>query len=251
VLIVSDVHGAFDALRRVASSGGPLLVLGDLLNYVDYRTLDGMLAEVAGRDLVAATVALRAAGREDEASARWRAFAAGRESEIRARFAALTRDAYAAAGAALEGCEAYVTYGNVDRPDLLRAALPEGVRFLDGEAVEIGGLRVGLVGGGSPSRLSTPGEVAEEAMAAKLARLGEVDVLGSHVPPAVGPLSSDVIGGRVKGSEALLRYLEEAGPAFHYFGDVHQPQATSWRIGATTCVNAGYFRATGRAVRHG
>ena len=67
MLIVSDVHGAFEALRRVASSGGPLLVLGDLLNYVDYRTLDGMLAEVAGRDLVAETVALRAAGREDEA----------------------------------------------------------------------------------------------------------------------------------------------------------------------------------------
>jgi Icc-related predicted phosphoesterase len=251
VLIVSDVHGAFDALRRVAASGEPLLVLGDLLNYVDYRTLDGMLAEVAGRQMVAETVALRAAGDEEAASARWRAFTAGREAEIRATFAELTRRAYQAAGAALEGCEAYVTYGNVDRPDLLRAALPPGTRFLDGDVVEIDGLRVGVVGGGVPTRLGTPGEVAEEEMAAKLAGLGRVDVLGSHVPPAVGPLSSDVIGGRVKGSPALLRYLEESRPAFHYFGDVHQPQATRWRVGATTCVNAGYFRATGRAVRHG
>jgi len=251
VLIVSDVHGAFDALRRVAASGEPLLVLGDLLNYVDYRTLDGMLAEVAGRRLVAETVALRAAGDEESASARWRAFAAGREDDIRARFDALTREAYRAAGAALEGSEAYVTYGNVDRPELLRSALPAGVRFLDGDVVEIEGLRVGVVGGGAPSRLRTAGEVAEEAMAAKLEALGRVDVLGSHVPPAVGPLSSDVIGGRVKGSTALLRYLEEAQPAFHYFGDVHQPQATTWRVGATRCVNAGYFRATGRAVRHG
>jgi hypothetical protein len=35
----------------------------------------------------------------------------------------------------------------------------------------------------------------------------------------------------------------------HLFGDVHQPQASRWRIGRTQCVNVGYFRATGRVFR--
>jgi hypothetical protein len=30
---------------------------------------------------------------------------------------------------------------------------------------------------------------------------------------------------------------------------VHQPQASTWRIGRTRCRNVGYFRATGRPLR--
>ncbi|MDH3398902.1 MAG: metallophosphoesterase, partial [Acidimicrobiia bacterium] len=85
----------------------------------------------------------------------------------------------------------------------------------------------------------------------KLDRLGPVDILCSHVPPAVAALSTDVITGRVEGSSvAILRYLGRHQPAFHYFGDIHQPQASRWRVGGTRCVNVGYFRATRRAIRH-
>ena len=87
-------------------------------------------------------------------------------------------------------------------------------------------------------------------MAAKLEQLGRVDVLCTHVPPAVPPLASDVIGGRYKGSGPVLAYIERHRPGFHYFGDVHQPQASSWRIGTTLCRNVGYFRATGRPMVH-
>jgi hypothetical protein len=66
----------------------------------------------------------------------------------------------------------------------------------------------------------------------------------------VRPLSRDVIGGRLKESPAVLAYLLDHRPRWHYFGDIHQPQATSWRVGVTRSVNVGYFRATGRAVRH-
>jgi Icc-related predicted phosphoesterase len=77
-----------------------------------------------------------------------------------------------------------------------------------------------------------------------------VDVLCTHVPPAVTPLAKDVVGGREKSFGAILDYLERHQPAYHYFGDIHQPQAVRWRIGVTECRNVGYFRATGRAVRH-
>jgi Icc-related predicted phosphoesterase len=78
-----------------------------------------------------------------------------------------------------------------------------------------------------------------------------VDILCTHVAPAVSALARDVVGGKEKGSQAVLDYLVDAQPQFHYFGDIHQPQASSWRVGDTRCRNVGYFRATGRAVSHG
>jgi Icc-related predicted phosphoesterase len=249
MLLVSDVHGAFDALARVARMGEPLLVLGDFLNFVDYRTMEGMLADVAGRDFVVRLTELRERGEHEAARGLWREFASGREDEIRHRYDEKIVADYARAREALRGGESYVIYGNVDRPDILKEMLPEGSRFADGEVLEIEGVRVGFAGGGIAS-IGVPGEIEEEAMASKLASLGSVEVLCTHVAPAVRPLSRDVVGGRLKESPAVLEYLLEHRPRWHYFGDIHQPQATTWRVGGTTCVNVGYFRATRRPVRH-
>jgi len=250
MLIVSDVHGAFEALADVAGRGQPLLVLGDLINHVDYRTMEGIAVDVMGRDAVERLVALRAAGRFDEARRLGRELAAGDPDAMRSRYRRRMEQDYEKMAAALEGATAFVTYGNVDLPDALAAALPPGCRFVDGETFEVEGVLVGLVGGGVAA-LGVPGEASEEEFVAKLDDLGPVDLLGTHVPPAVGPLYRDVIGGRPKSSQAILDYLREHQPAFHYFGDVHQPQAVSWRVGRTVCRNAGYFRATGRPVVHG
>jgi Icc-related predicted phosphoesterase len=250
MLLVADVHGAFDALGEVASRGEPLVVLGDLLNFVDYRTHDGLLADIAGHDLVAEMVAARTGGDMARAAAIWQGFVAGREDEVRRAFGRAIRESYREMAAALEGADAYVTFGNSDRPDLLREALPAGVRFVHGETVEIEGLRVGIVGGGAPA-LGVPGEVGDSEMRARLDGLGPIDLLATHVTPGEGPLARDVIGGPVKSSPAVLEFVRRVEPGFHYFGDVHQPRATTWRIGRTLCRNVGYFRATGRAVRHG
>jgi Icc-related predicted phosphoesterase len=169
---------------------------------------------------------------------------------MRQAWTARTLAAYQDICGALNGATAYVTYGNVDRPSVLADSLPDGARFVDAEVVEIEGLRVGFAGGGMVS-VGTLGEISEDQMATKLDLLGDVDILCTHVPPAVMPLSRDVVGGRTKGSEAIVEYLMRAKPSFHYFGDIHQPQATEWIVGETRCRNVGYFRATGRAVRHG
>jgi Icc-related predicted phosphoesterase len=196
-------------------------------------------------------VRLRTAGRFAEARGLWRSFSDGREAELRARYDELIDAAYVEVCAALEHAEeVYVTFGNVDRPDLLAHHLPPRARFVDAEVVEIDGLAVGFAGGGITS-IGTAGEVTEDEMADKLDRLGRIDVLCTHVPPSIDALATDVVGGRSKGSEAIVDYLDRARPGFHYFGDIHQGRATTWRHGATRCVNVGYFRATGRAIRHG
>jgi Icc-related predicted phosphoesterase len=250
MLLVADVHGARRALARVAGLGEPLLVLGDLINFIDYRTYGGIVCDVIGIDFVRAMVARRDSGDYDGARALWREVSAGREREIRQTFDEHIAAAYVDICKALEGADAYVTYGNVDQPEILAAHLPAGTRFVDAEVVEIDGCRVGFAGGGIVSA-NTPGEITEDDMADKLDRLGRVDVLCTHSPPALAMLSTDVIGGRQKGSAAIVDYLHRARPVVHYFGDIHQPQAVSWRVGSTLCRNVGYFRATGKAVRHG
>ena len=247
--LVSDVHGAADALGRVAPAGSTVLVLGDLVNLVDYRTTEGIVPDVVGTDIVDKVVALRAEGRYDDASALWVELSRDRLSDIRADVAARMRSEYLAVSAALSRYRSFVTYGNVDNVDMLISTLPDSATFVDGESVEIDGWTVGFAGGGVPA-IGSSGEVSHEDMADKLARLGPVDVLCTHVPPSVEVLSTDVIGGRPKASPPILAYLLEHQPRFHYFGDVHQPRALTWRIGNTVCRNAGYFRATGRSVVH-
>ncbi len=251
MLLVSDVHGAFDALGAVAASGETLLVLGDLLNIADYRTGEGITADVLGIDFARAAAVARAAG--DYATMRrlWMERVGDDLAAFRDAFDRQVEAQYSAAGAALaEATNAYVTYGNVDRPDRLRAHLPENARFVDGEVVEVEGVRIGIVGGGIATPLGAAGEVSDEDMSAKLDALGPVDVLCSHLPPAIPSLRRDVVTGNLeRASDPILAYVRRHQPSHHFFGDVHQPQARRWTLGRTTCVNVGYFRATRRAVR--
>ena len=88
-------------------------------------------------------------------------------------------------------------------------------------------------------------------MRAKVQALPEVDVLCSHIPPAVPELCWDTLAKRQEqGSEDLLEYIEDVQPRRHYFGHVHQPLVSSMSIGRTECINVGYFRATKRAFPH-
>ncbi|MDH5371386.1 MAG: metallophosphoesterase [Acidimicrobiia bacterium] len=249
---MADVHGAFDELARLVATGEPVVILGDLLNFVDYRTGDGIASDVFGAEFAGAATEFRRRG--DFAGSRrlWRERSAGREDEVRGLVAGAIKSQYAAMRAALEGGSGLITHGNVDVPALLEAHVPDGFRYLNGEVVDIDGVRLGIIGGGSTTGLNAAGEISEDEMAGVLEIMGPVDVLGTHVPPAIDGLRRDVITGRLEGgSTAITEYLVHHQPEVHYFGDIHQPQASRWRVGRTRCINVGYFRATARAVRHG
>lgn len=249
MLVVSDVHGAFSALRRVAGAGETLLILGDLVNLTDYRTGDGAVASAFGIDLAREAGEARGDGDFDEMRRIWKAAVTDPEQGRKAVESAIDRQ-YEQLSEALHNGRGYVIHGNVDRPDRLQDALPPGFEYAHGRRVEIDSVVFGFVGGGVPTPLRASGEVSDEDMRAMLKELGPVDVLCTHVPPAIDPLRTDVITGRAERSSGpALRYLDEHRPQLHLFGDVHQPQATTWRVGRTLCRNVGYFRATGRPYR--
>lgn len=249
VLLIADVHGAFDALADLADSGHDVIILGDLVNLIDYRSCEGIVPDVVGVTTIREIVALRMAGRDAEARSRWREATARLDIDVASGVVAGMSHQYREMTAALRGLSGLVIHGNVDDPDMLRTHLPEGTEWADGATRTIDGEVFGFVGGGVP-RIGTPGEVDDETMRAKLSALGPVDVLCTHVPPAVPMLAEDTIGGRSKGSLPIREYLEAFAPRRHYYGDVHQPRATRMAFGSTLCVNVGYFRATHRGVVH-
>jgi Icc-related predicted phosphoesterase len=125
--------------------------------------------------------------------------------------------------------------------------LRPGHRVLDGERMELGGWSFGFVGGGLRSPYRTPNEIDDDAYAAKLSAVGDVDVLCTHIPPAIPELLYDTVAKRLeRGSEALLAEIKRVQPRYLLFGHVHQPLASRTRIGRTECINVGHFRATGK-----
>jgi Icc-related predicted phosphoesterase len=245
VTAISDLHGAVDRLQGLAGECDVLLVLGDLINVLDYRNMEGILVEVFGREPVARAAQLRSEGRFDEARVEIRSRVEDPDAS-RARFLDLARKDYERVFEALPE-HSYVTFGNADIPDLLGASKPDTVTFLDGEVVTLGTMTFGVVGGGVPTPLAVPGEVAEESYDAKLSSLGSVDVICTHMPPRLPWYTYDVVARKFEpGSVGLIAYIQEHQPRYSLFGHVHQPLVERGAIGSTELVNVGHFQAHGR-----
>ncbi len=147
----------------------------------------------------------------------------------------------------------YLILGNVDQPrvaDRFARSHP-AVRLVDARVVTLEGERFGFAGGALPTPMHVAGEISPEELRAKLESLGEVDVLCTHIPPAIPELCYDTLAHHMEdGSEDILAYIHDVQPRRAYFGHVHQPLVSTMHIGRTLCINVGYFRSTQRAWPH-
>jgi Icc-related predicted phosphoesterase len=254
VHVVSDVHGNAEALRRAGDGADALLVLGDLVDFVDYHDpAAGVLGRVLGAEVSAQFGRLRATGAPGELGA----YAADRWARLPNAAAVVeeaVREQYAGLFAAMTA-PTWAIPGNVDVSALWPEFARPGLCLPDGQVVDVGGLRVGFVGGaplppGREPRRGSPWHpyvLRAEEYTARVAALGTVDLLCSHVPPAVPELAYDVVARRPEvASAALLDLVHRDRPRAALFGHVHQPLAARVRVGRTECVNVGYFRRTGR-----
>ena len=254
VHVVSDVHGNVDALARAGEGADALIVLGDLLDFVDYHDhAQGILGAVFGPEKVAVFAELRRARQSANLAAYARSLWSGLDNAADVVEEAI-REQYSKLFAAMTA-PTYATPGNVDVPALWPEYTGDGIRMLDGEATVIGGLRFGFVGGA----LLAPGATLRrtgvwvpylrprEDFDAGVAALGPVDVLCTHIPPAVPELCYDVVARRPEqASTALLDVIHTDRPRWSLFGHVHQPLAARLRLGRTECVNVGHFKRTAR-----
>jgi Icc-related predicted phosphoesterase len=249
--IVSDVHGSRDALVSAADGSDVFVCLGDLILFLDYDDpTRGIHADLFGRSFTEQYIELRTAGRFEDArelsAQAWSTIGVvdpGQRWEV---LEGKVREQYEALFAAMP-TPALMTYGNVDVPSLWPEFAQEDHRILDGETIEVDGLRFGFVGGGLTSRMRTPYEISPEEYARKVDALGPVDVLFTHIPPAIPELTYDVVARRFEvGSRRLLEYINDVQPRYSFFGHVHQPLAARTRVGLTECVNVGHFHGIER-----
>ena len=249
--VTSDVHGEFAALAAQLDPSDTLLLCGDYVELIDYRTLDGILSELVPKERIAQTLKAIREGRMDEAKA-----AIGEifvtNPRLREGVAALVRRDYRRLFDALP-CETYLIYGNIDHPRLLAEFLGPRHHLIEAGTVRIDGLTVGLVSGMPPTpyTFGLPGDVTEAEYARRLHSLGPVDVLVTHAPPAIRDLTYDVVAERdEQGSVALLEYVERFAPRTHYFGHVHQPIKDGLRRGETDLTNVGFHVRKGKVWVH-
>jgi Icc-related predicted phosphoesterase len=253
VHVVSDVHGAADALARAGDGADALIVLGDLVDYVDYRDpAGGILGRVFGPEVSAEFGRLRAVGGRD-ALIDYIRDAWSRVPDATSVLEGAVREQYDRLFGAVTA-PTYAIPGNVDMPRLWPTYARPGLTLADGQVLEIGDLRFGFVGGAPlPPGIEprgtgpwTPHLLRADEFTAAVKALDRVDVLCSHVPPAVPELAFDVVTRRTESSSAaLLDIVHRDRPRAVLFGHVHQPLAPRVRVGRTECVNVGHFRATG------
>jgi Icc-related predicted phosphoesterase len=255
VHVVSDVHGSAAALKEAGNGADVLVCLGDLVLFVDYDDhAGGIFGDLFGAENAARWVELRTAGRIEDARAYLHSLWAGVDGDPWTHIERAVREQYAALFAAMPD-PTYLTYGNVDLPALWPEFLGPAHTVLDGQIAEIGGRVFGFVGGGLRSAYRTPFEISDDEYAAKVdavfaaaAGIGRrVEVLCTHIPPAVAELTYDVVARRFeRGSEYTLAAIREHQPDLALFGHVHSPLAPRLRVGRTECVNVGHFRGSGR-----
>ncbi len=248
---MSDIHGNIDGLARVAEKAEQLVILGDLLDYVDYHDFGGgILGRVFGADKVRHFAGLRASGAfselHDYNRQLWDTL-----DDADGVLAGVVADRYQEVLAAV-GTDALLILGNVDVAAAWEASAGTVLPQRDGQVVEVAGHRFGFVAGGSTrpgTRWRAPNSVWRPMVrpaaeyAAVVDSLGPVDVLCSHVPPDVPLLRYDRYPGRMEMfGPGLLQAIDEHQPLLAVFGHVHQPLAQRTRRGRTECVNVGHFQ---------
>lgn len=244
--VVSDVHYRTEGLAAAGADCDLFICLGDLVLFLDYDDPDhGIFADTFGADNARRYIRLRYDLRFDEARAfsreLWEAVGADPWTVISQRVNAQ----YAALFAAMPG--GLLTYGNVDVPALWADHLRPDHTVLDGQTVTVAGLRFGFVGGGLRTPMRTPFEISDEEYAAKVDRLGPVDVLCTHIPPDVPDATYDVVARRMeRGSRRLREYIRDVRPRYVLHGHVHQPQFSRISLGGTQVINVGHFRSRRR-----
>ena len=245
MIFVSDVHYQIEYLNSLPQNKGPIVILGDLINWIDYRDGQGIAMDVFGKDNVEKLINLRKEHKFDERKTLWKELYKTDPDKIAKKMQNAINKQYEDVFAVLKKYEVWFIPGNVDDVDIMNTYLSSSVKNVDGLLVEFDNKKIGFAGGGVPTPINARGEIDEETFSKKLFNLKDSNIICTHAPPLVRELVTDVVTNKIEqGWVGLKDFIESYQPKYSLFGDVHQPLASHWRIRKTRCINVGYFRAT-------
>lgn len=245
MIFISDIHHGLNGLNELPEKEGPIVILGDLINWIDYRDGSGIALDVFGVDNIKKLIEYRKNHDFKRRKVLWdKLFEVDAEKTIGKIEDAVQRQ-YEEVFSILSKHEVWIIPGNVDSDSAMRSIAGNNVNFVDSTVVNYREYKIGFAGGGVPTPLRARGELSEDEFNTKLLKLEGVDIICTHAPPLVDELVTDVITNKKEqGWSSLVGFIYKNKPLFSFFGDVHQPKAVRWRLGETDCINVGYNRAT-------
>ncbi|RJP29411.1 MAG: hypothetical protein C4536_11425 [Actinobacteria bacterium] len=253
IKLIADAHGRYEDLCESIMPEDILIILGDVLDLIDWADISGILPDVVGKEnLVSKLMSAVASGPGAAVELRDELLApdGGFYPELERRVV----ESYGIFGRVLKdiGCRAYIIYGNGDIPEALEASLNGAANAVMARGrIEIADSVFGFVPGALYSPFMMPAEMDDETFGAQLRELGPVDILCTHIPPRLEAATMDVVAGRpVEGSARLLEYIEENRPRILYHGHVHQPAQRELLVGETQVINVAYYKRTGYVHTH-
>ena len=249
MIFISDVHYQLDHLNSLPKNKGPVVILGDLINWIDYRDGQGIAMDVFGKDNVKKLVNLRKEHRFDERKSLWNELYQSDPDKISKKMQDAILKQYEDVFGVLKNYEVWFIPGNVDDVNIMNTYTSNSIKNVDGLIMEYNNKKIGFAGGGVPTPINARGEIDEDTFSKTLSTLKEAEIICTHAPPLVDELVTDVITNKSEqGWLSLKDFIEKHQPQFSLFGDVHQPQASNWVIKTTKCINVGYFRATNQYI---
>jgi len=249
LIFISDIHHGLSGLDKLPANKGPIVILGDLINWIDYRNGSGIAKNIFGEEKISKLITYRKNHDYSSRKNLWEELFSNDPEAIQLKIEKEIVKQYEQVFGKLKQYEVWVIPGNVDSVSAMENAAGSNVKFVDSTIIEHEGYKFGFAGGGVPTPINARGELTEEEFDKKLSRLKGVDIICTHAPPLVNELATDVITNRLEqGWSSLANFLLENKPLYSLFGDVHQPKATSWIYGETYCVNVGYNRATKKYI---
>ena len=210
MFFISDVHHGLASIKNIPDTKEPVVILGDLINWIDYRTGQGIAEDVFGKEIVIKLVQLRKDHNFKDRRKLWSSMFEENPDLIQEKLEIAIYRQYKEVFNALKKFEVWIIPGNVDSVDMIKETMTSNVNYVDGKVLEYKNLKIGFAGGGVPTPINARGEISDESFSLKLNRLGRVDIICTHAPPFVRELITDVITNKEEqGWSSLKDYILE------------------------------------------
>ena len=161
MIFISDVHHQLDYLSTLPKDNGPIVILGDLINWIDYRNGDGIAKEVFGSENVQKLINLRKQHKFEERKDLWKnLYSIDPEIKMKKMKEAIENQYYEVFKI-LKSYDVWFIPGNVDDVDIMNSYTSPSVTNVDGLLIEQDGIKFGFAGGGVPTPINARGEIVK------------------------------------------------------------------------------------------
>ena len=136
MIFISDIHHGLDSLSTLPKDKGPLVILGDLINWIDYRNGDGIAKDVFGEENVNELMKLRKKHDFSKRKKMWeQLFSEDRELKQQKIQDSIYKQ-YEDVFKLLKNFEVFLIPGNVDSLEILEETKTKNVINIDGKVLD-------------------------------------------------------------------------------------------------------------------